>query len=181
MMRVLGNYEFPITVTASGTTLTASNHILRKNSQVRFSSTVYTVTYINGDTFQAVDSLGNYASTSGTYYMLSSREMKQMSSTRKAGSFHKANYVTPRYEFFNNGTSQNRSLKLTPAPVTISIDYIRIPPVDIDVSNSVIELSDYYSNKFLYYLLDECVRDFGAQTKDMLTRQIATQDIIDNP
>ena len=49
MMRVLGNYEFPITVTASGTTLTASNHILRKNSQVRFSGTIYTVTYINGD------------------------------------------------------------------------------------------------------------------------------------
>ena len=181
MMRVLANYETDIAVTASGTTLTTPNHILRKGSVVKYSSTLYTVTYINGDTFQAVDSSGNYATASGTYKMVFSREMKQMSSTRKSGSFHKANIVTPRFEFFNNGTSQNRSLKLTPAPVTISVDYIRIPPVDVDVADTTIKLTDYYPTKFLYYIMDECVKDFGGQTKDPLTRQIASQDIIENP
>lgn len=181
MMRVLANYEIDITVVASGTTLTTTNHILRKGSIVKYGTTLYTVTYISGDTFKAIDSLGGYASASGTYKMIFSREMKQMSSSRKAGSFHKANLITPRFEFFNNGTAQNRSLKLTPAPVTVSVDYIRIPPVDVDVADSTIKLTDYYPTKFLYYVMDECVKDFAGQTKDSLTRQMAAQDIIENP
>ena len=181
MMRVLGNYETSITVTASGTTLTTTNHILRKGSVVRNGITLYTVTYINGDTFKAVDGSGNYATASGTYYMIFSRDLKQMSSSRKAGSFHKANIVTPRFEFFNNGSSQNRSLKLTPAPVSVTVDYIRIPPYDIDVADTTIKLTDYYPTKFLYYVMDECVKDFAVQTKDPLTRQFASQDIIENP
>lgn len=181
MMRVLANYESNITVVASGTTLTSSNHILRRGSIIRYSGTLYTVDYVNEDTFKAVDSTGVYASVSGVYTVLFSREVKQMSSTRKSGSFHKANIVTPRYEFFNNGTAQNRSLKITPSPTTISVDYIRIPPVDVDVADTTIKLTDYYPTKFLYYVMDECVKDFAGQTKDPLTRQIASQDIIENP
>jgi hypothetical protein len=181
MMRVLANYEILITVTASGTTLTTPNHILRKGSIVKNGATLYTVTYVNGDTFKAVDGSGNYATASGSYYMIFSRDMKQMSSNRKAGSFHKANLVTPRFEFLNNGTSQNRTIKLTPAPATVTFDYIRVPPYDIDVADTTIKLTDYYPTKFLYYVMDECVKDFAGQTKDPLTRQIASQDIIENP
>jgi hypothetical protein len=72
-------------------------------------------------------------------------------------------------------------LKLTPAPITAVVDYIRIPPVDINVADTTIVLTDYYPTKFLYYVMDECVKVFAAQSKDPLTRQFASQDIIENP
>lgn len=180
-MRILGNYEQQIVVTASGTTLTSLKHTLRKGSVVRFSSVDYTVTQVSGDTFKAVDSSGNYATSAGTYTWKFSLEIRQMSSVRKAGSFHKANIVTPRYEFINNSTGNFRALKLTPAPATISMDYVCVPPVDISVSDTTIDLRNYYSQKFLYRLMDECVLNFGAQTKDYQTKQSAMQDIINNP
>tara|TARA_R110000868_G_scaffold108426_5_gene295991 strand:+ start:1356 stop:2180 length:825 start_codon:yes stop_codon:yes gene_type:complete len=181
VMRVLGKYETSLAVTASGTTLTAVDHTLRKGSIIRNAGgTLFTVTRVNGNTFLAYSG-SVYAQASGTYTVLVDREMKQMSSTRKAGSFHNANIVTPRYEFLNNGTSQNRTLRLTPAPATILIDYIRVPPLDINVADSSIELLGYYPQKFLFGLMDECVLNFGSQTKDQATRQIAMQDIMSNP
>lgn len=180
-MRILGNYEQSLVVTASGTVLTSVKHTLRKGSTIKLSGTTYTVTQVNGDTFQAKDSSGNFATTAGTYTWMFSLELKQMSSIRKAGSFHKANIVTPRYEFINNSTGAFRSVKLTPAPATISIDYLRVPPVDITVSDTTIDLRTYYSQKFLFRLMDECVLNFGAQTKDYQTKQSAAQDIINNP
>jgi hypothetical protein len=180
-MRVLGNYEENIVVTASGTTLTSIDHKLRKGSTIKLSGTTYIVSKVNGDTFQAKTTAGTFATTAGTYTWMYSLEMRQMSSTRKAGSFHKANIITPRYEFANSGTSQNRTLKLTPPPATISIDYVRVPPLDITVTDTSIELLNYYSQKFLFRLMDECVVNFGSQTKDYQTKQSAMQDIINNP
>lgn len=104
-----------------------------------------------------------------------------MSSTRKGGSFHKASIITPRYEFLNNGTSQNRMMKITPAATSITVDYIRTAPYTIDVANSVILLTDYYSEKFLYRLMDECALAFAASSHDYPAKQSAAQDIINNP
>jgi hypothetical protein len=181
MMRVLGNFEQNLTVTASGTTLTSVNHPLRKGSTVRFGATTYTVSKVDGNTFQAKDSGGNFATSAGTYVYFYDREIRQMSSTRKGGSFHKANIVTPRYEFINNGASQNRMLRVTPTATSITVDYIRTPPYTIDVANNVILLTDYYSQKFLYYLMDECALSFAASTHDYQAKQSASQDIINNP
>lgn len=182
IMRVLAKYETAFIVTASSSnTLTSVQHTLRKGDTIKNGSTLYTVTKVYNDTFMAKTSAGVYATATGTYYNVFDREMKQMSSTRKAGSFHKANIITPRYEFLNNGTAQNRSLRLTPAPITAVIDYVRVPPLDIDVANTSTELLDYYSQKFLYHLMDECVMNFATQTKDQPTRQMAMQDVINNP
>lgn len=181
MLRILATYRDTMTVTASGTTLSSVNHQLRKGSIVTNGATSYTVTYVKGNTFKAVDSSNNYATAAGTYYHVYDMELKPMSSSRKAGSFHKANIVTPRYEFLNDGTGKNRSVKITPTPYTAKVDYFRIPPYDIDVTNNTTLLTDYYSQKFLYSLLDECVLNFGAQTKDYQTKQSAQQDIIQNP
>ena len=181
MMRVLGKFEQNLTVTASGNTLTSVNHPLRKGSTIRLGVTNYTVSKVDGDTFQAKDSLGNFATTPGTYVYFYDREIRQMSSTRKGGSFHKASIITPRYEFINNGTSQNRMLKVTPAATSITVDYIRTAPYTIDVANSVILLTDYYSEKFLYRLMDECALAFAASSHDYPAKQSAAQDIINNP
>jgi hypothetical protein len=180
-MRILGNYEQSLVVTANGTTLTSVDHTLRKGSTIKLGGTTYIVSKVDGDTFQAKTTAGVYATSAGTYTWMFSVEMRQMSSVRKAGSFHKANIVTPRYEFTNNGSSQNRTLKLTPAPATINMDYVRIPPLDITVTDTSVELLNYYSQKFLFRLMDECVLNFGAQTKDYQTKQSAMQDIVNNP
>jgi len=181
MMRVLARFEQNLTVTASGNTLTSVNHPLRKGSTVRFGVTTFTVTKVDGDTFQAKDSLGNFATSAGTYVYFYDREIRQMSSTRKGGSFHRANAVTPRYEFLNNGTGQNRMLKLTPNATSITVDYIRTPPHTIDVGNTTTLLTDFYSQKFLYYLMDECAVSFSASIRDYQAKQSASQDIINNP
>ena len=106
-----------------------------------------------------------------------------MQSDRKGSPFHKADMITPRFEAQSDGTSTPESFKISPSAnlATVNIDYVRTPPLDIDVANSTTTLEDYYSSKFLYRLMDECVLNFGTQTKDQLTRQMAQQDIIENP
>lgn len=180
IMYMVGNYEMPFTVTAvSGTTYTSANHTLRKNDTVKFAASTYTVTKVKGDTF----TLSTSGLATGTYYRVISREVKQMQSDRKGSPFHKADMVSPRFEAQSDGTSTPESFKITPSTnlATITIDYVRTPPLDIDVANTTTTLEDYYSSKFLYRLMDECVLNFGTQTKDQLTRQMAQQDIIENP
>lgn len=181
MMRILATYRDTLVVTGSGTLLSSVNHKLRKGSTVINGATTYTVIFVDGNNFKAVDSGGNLATAVGTYFFAYDIELKPMSSSRKAGSFHKANIVTPRYEFLNDGTSKNRSVKISPTPYAAKVDYFRVPPYDIDITNNAVLLTDYYSQKFLYSLLDECVLNFGAQTKDYQTKQSAQQDIIQNP
>lgn len=178
ILRMGVRYEVDVVVTAvSGTTLTSANHKLRKANTVKLGSTLYTVIKVKGDTFD----LGTTGLSTGTYKQLVDKEAKQMVGDRKNGAFHKADFSTPRFESRTAGTATPRSFKVTPAPATCTIDYVRIPPVDIDVANTTTILEDYYGMKFLYRLMDECVLNFGAQTKDYPTKQSAQQDIIENP
>jgi hypothetical protein len=178
IMRMGVRYEVNVVVTAvSGTTLTSANHKLRKGNTVKLGATSYTVTKVKGDTFD----LGTAGLSTGTYKQIVDKEAKQMVGDRKNGAFHSASFATPRFESLNTGTATPRGFKVTPAPATCTVDYMRIPPVDIDVANTVIILEDYYGMKFLYRLMDECVLNFGAQTKDYPTKQSAQQDIIENP
>ena len=178
ILRMGVRYEVDVVVTlVSGTTLTSANHKLRKGNTVKLGSTLYTVAKVKGDTFD----LGTSGLSAGTYKQIVDKEAKQMVGDRKNGAFHKADFSTPRFESRTAGTATPRSFKVTPAPATCTIDYVRIPPVDIDVANTTTILEDYYGMKFLYRLMDECVLNFGAQTKDYPTKQSAQQDIIENP
>lgn len=180
IMYMISNYEVPFTVSSvSGNVYTSVNHTLRKGDTVKFSSTPYAVTKVKGDTF----TLGTSGLSTGTYYRVISKEAKQMQSDRKGSPFHKADMITPRFEPQTDGTSTPKSFKISPSDnlVSIDVDYIRTAPLTIDVSNNITTLEDYYSSKFLYRLMDECVLNFGTQTKDQLTRQMAQQDIIENP
>jgi hypothetical protein len=179
VISVLSNFEESLVVTASGTTLTSLGHKLRKGSIIVLGATTYTVSKVNGDTFQAKTSAGAFATTAGTYTWKYSKDAFQMASDRQGGAFHKANLTTPRFEFLYNGTQ--KIMRIVPSPVTANIDYIRTPPQAIDVANTLIDLNAYYSNKLLYRLMDECVVIFGAQTKDYNTKQSGMQDIVDNP
>lgn len=180
IMYMTANYEQSFTVTAvSGTTLTAANHTLRKGDIVKFSATSYVVSKVKGDTFN----LGTAGLTTGTYKRVMVRYVKQMQSDRKGSPFHEATIITPRFEPQSDGTSTPKSFRISPSTdlVTIAVDYIRTAPLVIDVANTVTTLEDFYASKFLYRLMDECVLNFGTQTKDPMTRQMAQQDIIENP
>jgi hypothetical protein len=178
IMRMGVRYEVDVVVTAvSGTTLTAANHKLRKGSTVKLGVTNYTVSKVKGDTFD----LGTSGLSTGTYKQIVDKEAKQMVGDRKNGAFHKADFITPRFESSTAAGTTPRTFKVTPAPASCTIDYMRIPAVDIDVANTTVILEDYYGMKFLYRLMDECVLNFGAQTKDYPTKQSAQQDIIENP
>lgn len=180
IMHLVANYEVPIVVTSiGGTTITAPNHPLRKGDIVKLSGTSYTVLKVKGDTFDVgVSGL----STTG-WVRVVVRNAKQMQSDRKGSPFHKATMNTVRFEPQSDGTSTPKSFKISPSAnlVSIDIDYVRTPPLIIDVANTSTTLEDYYSSKFLYRLMDECVLNFGTQTKDIATRQMAQQDIIENP
>ena len=178
IMRMGVRYEVDVVVTAvSGTTLTSVNHKLRKGNTVKLGATSYTVSKVKGDTFD----LSTAGLSTGTYKQIVDKEAKQMVGDRKNGAFHKADFSTPRFESNSAAGTTPRSFKVTPAPATCTIDYVRTPPVDIDVANTVNILEDYYGMKFLYRLMDECVLNFGAQTIDYPTKQSAQQDIIENP
>lgn len=180
VMHMVANYEFPFTVTSvSGTTLTAANHTLRKGDTVKFGATSYTVSKVKGDTFD----LGTAGLTTGTYKRVVSRNLKQWQSDRKGSIYHRATTANPRFEPQGDDTGQPKSFKITPSTdlVTVSIDYLRTPPFTIDVTNFSATLETYYSMKFLYRLMDECVLGFGSQVRDPMIRQMAAQDIIDNP
>lgn len=178
IMRMGVRYEIDVVVTSvSGTTLTSANHKLRKGSTVKLGVTNYTVTKVKGDTFD----LGTAGLSTGTYKQILDREAKQMVGDRKNGAFHKADLITPRFESSTAAGTTPRTFKVTPAPASCTIDYVRTPVVDIDVANTTVVLEDYYGMKFLYRLMDECVLNFGAQTKDYPTKQSAQQDIIENP
>ena len=180
MMYMVTNYEVPFVVTAvSGSVYTSTNHTLRKGNIVKVGGISYTVTKVKGDTFTL--STGGLAT--GTYLKVVSKEAKQLQSDRKGSPFHKADMITPRFEPQTDGTSTPKSFKISPSAnlVSVDVDYVRTPPLTIDVANTTTTLEDYYSSKFLYRLMDECVLNFGTQTKDMPTRQMAQQDIMENP
>ena len=180
VMYMTAEYLVPFTVTAvSGTKLTAANHKLRKGDTVRQGSTNYTVTWVKGDQFD----LGTLSLPTGSYSRVVVRDVSQYQSDRKGSPFHKASVANPYFDFENDGSSSPRSFKIHPATdlVSVTIDYIRTAPHIIDVADNTTSLLDFYSRKFLYRLMDECVLNFGAQTRDPMVRQMAAQDIVDNP
>jgi hypothetical protein len=180
ILHMTATYEMPIEVTAvSGTTLTAVNHKLRKGSIVKFGVTEYTVNKVKGNTFD----LGVTGLSTGTYYQIKEKSLGHLQSDRKTSPFHRATEENPKYIPQTDGTSTPRSFKIEPSTnlAGVSVDYIQTPPQEIDVADTTIDLEDYYASKFLYRLMDECVVNFGTQSKDYNTRQFAQQDIIENP
>ena len=180
IMYMVSTYEFPVEVTlVSGTTLTAVNHTLRKGDTIKLGVSTYEVKKVKGDTFD----VGVSGLSTGTYYKVFEKSVRQIQSDRKGSSFHKASLTSPMFEPIGDGTTTPKAIKITPSAnlMSVEIDYVRIPPLDIDVANNTTTLEDYYSSKFIYRLMDECVLNFGTQTKDVQTRQLAQQDIIENP
>jgi hypothetical protein len=64
---------------------------------------------------------------------------------------------------------------------TVTVDYIKIPNIKIDVDDSSLDLYNYYSPRFLERVVDEAVKEFERFIKDIPAAQAAERDIMLNP
>lgn len=164
----------------SGTSVTATKHGLRPGDKLSEvldgSGTIRTVTSVSKTGFK-VDSTF-LPGTVGIYQVLTF-EASPSTSDKKQPALSKATIENPKYWTGVSGT--DRVFHLAPQPKSIIIDYVTVPPVNIDVSNSSTLLTDTYTQKFLYRLMDECVYSVATETRDYQNKQSTAQTIIDNP
>jgi hypothetical protein len=181
LMRMAFTFVDQITFTViSGATVTASKHGLRKGDKISVladgTGTLKTVTKVTSTSF-TVDSAFSPVPTN--IYLVRLFEGSPSQSDRKKGILSNGVKESPKYWTGSSGTSKVWFLE--PSPKAVTIDYILVPPVNIDVSNSVINLNDTYTEKFLYRLMDECVYGIAEQTRDYNQKQSVQQTIIENP
>lgn len=155
-----------------------SKHLLRKgdklNSAQDGTGTEYEVTKVKGSSFFL-----DTASVASPLYHIRTFEASPTFSDRKKGSLSGARKETPKYQ--TNTTGTNRELICNPAPYSIIMDYMTNPPHDIDVANNATDLLDFYTEKFLYRLMDECVYSVSTETRDYNNKRSAQETIIENP
>lgn len=174
-------FTYSDTITFTGGTAgeyIAPAHTLRTgdilNSAIDGTGTSYTITNVKKGKF--------YLSTSSVaspLYLRRSFEATPLFSDRKKGSLSEATKESPKYQMNTTGT--NREIVCAPSPYSATIDYMVKAPHIIDVSNNVTDLLDFYTDKFLYRLMDECVYEVASETRDFANKQSAQQTIIDNP
>ena len=81
----------------------------------------------------------------------------------------------PRFEIANN------AIKYYPQGVqSVLLDYIKISPVQIDQNDNVIDLEQYYTQRFLLRAADKGALLFAQEIKDVQMNQMSAQRIIQN-
>jgi len=84
-------------------------------------------------------------------------------SSTKIDSFEQASASNPKFE---RGDGLIKFHPLDKTCQEVSLDYVTLPPVVIDVTNATIDLEDTYAPEFLYYVLDKAVNLFAQYYKD---------------
>lgn len=85
-------------------------------------------------------------------------------------------YVQPRHNFGNG------RLEFTPSgALKAYIDYVKEPPIEIDPTDDVSNLTTYFPYRFLMYLIEQAALLFFRETKDIAGAQLTQQQIIENP
>jgi len=181
LMRMAFTFVDPISFTSvSGAVITTSKHGLRKGDKIGIvndgSGTLKTVTKVTSTTV-TVNSV--YSPIPTELYLIRTFEGSPSQSDRKKGILSKGIKESPKY--WTGSSSTNKVWFLEPSPKKVLIDYILVPPVNINVSDSSINLNDTYTEKFLYRLMDECVFGIAEQTRDYPQKQSVQQTIIENP
>lgn len=174
-------FVFSDTITFSGGTAgeyIAPAHTLRigdiLNTAIDGTGTSYTITNVKKGKFYL-----STASVASPLYLRRSFEASPLFSDRKKGSLSDFTKESPKYQMNTTGT--NREIVCSPSPYSAVIDYIVKAPHTIDVSNNITDLLDFYTDKFLYRLMDECVYEVASETRDFANKQSVQQTIIENP
>lgn len=162
----------------SGASVTASKHGLRPGDKISVNPPLVdaVVTKVTSGGFVLDIAI---SPTPTTLHLVREFEASPSTADRKKPSLSKGKIENPIYWTASSGN--NRVFYLEPVPYSVDLDYIRTPPVDINTQNSVINLTDTYTLKFLYRLMDECVYSVASETRDYQNKQSTQQTIIENP
>lgn len=169
--------------TGATTTVTAANHNLRTGDTVVIESvggvtginaTHTSITVLNKDKFRIGTTSGTYTS-GGTVQLQNYNYVNLLRSDQKPFVYSAASADFPKYEI-GDGV-----IFYTPATTECTIDYLIEQPMVIDVADTVVDLEQWYSPKFLYYLADQIVLDAGAAIRDQEIQQSAAGAIVNNP
>ena len=63
----------------------------------------------------------------------------------------------------------------------VTVDYVSLPAINISVTDTVLDLENFYSQTLLYRLTDEAVKMFYQETRDPNQYMVAGKEMIDNP
>ena len=152
---------------------------VRNNTKIRILNALG-VTGLNGDFYckqrnrTSVYIYTNEALTipavlSGTYQgsgqakIIVSEYSTRMHSDRRIAPSSQADVWAPKYGISNN------SIILFPTNSicdSVKVDYMRYPPITIDVLNTTLDLEQYYDFKYLMKIVDEAVVSFMLQVRE---------------
>lgn len=189
--RFNGNEQKVITAITSTNpvVITIDKHNLRTGDTINISNVVSSGTFPINGTFTAtklgkntisvnVDGTGGAYTSGGVGDVVYYNYATYMQSDQKITKLAEPTFNNPRVEV------AEKLLKITPDNYVcdqITIDYMRTPPVMINLVDDELELEPYYTSKFLYYIADQIVRDVASQVKDQELYATSQQDIIQNP
>lgn len=160
-----------VTTGAVTTTLTVTGHRFRTGDLLYIptltgvtltdTSAYYTITVTGRNTFTInTGSSGTY-SGSNTATIAYYNECTPYLSDRKGSNFGQPTKQEPRF------STAELLLKYYPAEVNnVEVDYMRRPPIEIDLDDNNVNIELYYSKKFLGLIQDEFVASFSAETRD---------------
>ena len=64
-------------------------------------------------------------------------------------------------------------LKYDISPIKVELDYIKIPPVAIDVENEAVDYLNFYDRKFIEMLIMEAASLYGIEARDLNAYQLS--------
>lgn len=171
-------------VTGTTTSITTSSpHYLRSGDNVLIEN-VAGVTGIN-TTHASINVLNttkfSIGTTTGIYTGSGSVQRSKYESSRFRRSDQKGFVYTDPSNDFPKHTIGDGILFYDPSSSSVIIDYIKEIPFEIDVTDDVVDLENWYPFKFLSYIADEIILNAGAQIRDVEIQQSAASAIVENP
>ncbi len=114
----------------------------------------------------------------GTISLVNNNIASPLTSKMKQGVL---NIPTPQSPYFEIANTQIKIYPLTQTCSSVTLDYIRIPSVVIDVTDAVTDLTLYYPEKFLFGIVNEAADIFSQMTRDPELLQMSMTDQQKNP
>ncbi len=124
-------------------------------------------------------SVGNGLYTKGgTVSIVNDTIASAYTSTMKQGVLNLPTPQDPRFEIADN------KIKIYPLDQpcsSVSLDYIRVPSVVIDVTDAVTDLTLYYPEKYLIAVINEAATMYAIMKRDMELLQVSSNEQQKNP
>lgn len=114
----------------------------------------------------------------GTVAIVNNNIASPLTSKMKQGVLNVPSPYSPYFEIAN---TQIKIYPLDQTCSSVTLDYIRIPPVVIDVTDAVTDLTLYYPEKFLFGIINEAISLFSEMSRDPELLQMNSLDQQKNP